>query len=275
MKNTKYWFVLNFDSFRNFQCKLNRIKMQRRDFVETTLTAGLSGAAVLKGVEKMAYMNPVVDLPNGLRLLFQGDSITDAGRNRGHYYANQGNGMGGGYVYQIVAELLAAHPKSDLQCFNRGISGNKVYQLAERWDLDCLAIKPDVLSILIGVNDYWHMLNGRYEGTREIYEHDFRALLRETKDALPKVKIIICEPFAVEGGSAINEEWAAFEEYRTTARALASEFGATFIPFHAMFAEALELAPASYWCPDGVHPSIAGAALMKHAWLKAFDELLK
>ncbi len=210
-----------------------------------------------------------------LRILFQGDSITDAGRDRGSYYANMSRGMGSGYVAQIVSELLGEHPEAGLQCFNRGISGNKVHQLADRWDLDCIAIRPNVLSILIGVNDFWHMINGNYDGTAETYKTDYKALLDRTLTEFPNLKLIICEPFAVEGGTAINEKWEAFTKYRLISKNLADEFSASFVPFHAIFSEAVSKAPASYWCPDGVHPSAAGAHLMKEAWLKVFYDLIK
>ena len=97
--------------------------------------------------------------PNKLTILFQGDSITDAGRDKASYYANDAAGMGQGYVFQIVSHLLGANPGKDWKYYNRGISGHKVFQLADRWDDDCLQLKPDVLSILIGVNDFWHTLN--------------------------------------------------------------------------------------------------------------------
>ncbi|MCB0686716.1 MAG: SGNH/GDSL hydrolase family protein [Saprospiraceae bacterium] len=244
--------------------------MQRRHFLNTTAVA----AGVFPGLLPYSFSSPIMNpIPKGLRILFQGDSITDAGRDRGDYYANSGKGMGGGYVYQIVAELLGSYPLSDLKCFNRGISGNKVYQLADRWDLDCLAIKPDVLSILIGVNDFWHMINGNYAGTLEIYANDFRKLLKQTKEVFPDLKLIIGEPFAVAGGRAIDEKWKSFSEYRMAAKEIAVEFSAEFIPFHTIFEKALAEASVDYWCPDGVHPSIAGAHLMKKAWLEAFGRL--
>ena len=84
-----------------------------------------------------------------------------------------------------LLEELAA---KELTIYNRGISGNKVYQLDERWDKDCLLLKPNVLSILIGVNDYWHMRNGNYDGTPEIYENDYRALLNRTREELSGYK---------------------------------------------------------------------------------------
>ncbi|MCB0664501.1 MAG: SGNH/GDSL hydrolase family protein [Saprospiraceae bacterium] len=248
--------------------------MLRRDFFNnaSALATGLAGSGIA------AYLNTTstkdLQIPQGLRILFQGDSITDAGRDRGDYYANRGRGMGGGYVYQIVSELLGNHPGAELQCFNRGISGHKVFQLADRWDLDCLALRPDVLSILIGVNDFWHMINGQYDGTVKTYEDDFRQLLQRTREALPDVKLIIGEPFAVEGGSAINEKWSSFHPYRLAAKDLAAEFDAAFIPYHSIFSEALRNESVAYWCPDGVHPSIAGAHLMQQAWLKAFSQIM-
>lgn len=208
-------------------------------------------------------------------ILFQGDSITDAGRDRGQYYANNLNGLGKGYVYQISAELLGEHPNAGLHIYNRGISGHKVFQLAERWEDDCLNLRPDVLSILIGVNDFWHMLNGNYDGTVAVYDQDYRQLLERTKKALPEVRLIICEPFVVKGGTAVSSErWQTeFPLYRNSARQIAGDFGAAFVPFQQVFDEALKQAPAEYWCPDGVHPSIAGAHLMKKAWLKAYQRL--
>lgn len=246
--------------------------MKRRDFLGHSIAIPSIVAAnqyLIKG-DKSELLD---DLPKELCVLFQGDSITDAGRDRGRYYANQAKGMGGGYVYQIVSHLLGRHPKEDLRCFNRGISGHKVVQLQDRWDIDCLSLKPDVLSILIGVNDYWHTIDGRFNSTAESYERDFRKLLQRTKESLPNVKLIICEPFTVAGGTAINERWDDFASYRKLAKELSNEFGGSFVPFHAVFEEALEVAPASYWCPDGVHPSIAGAHLMKNAWLEAFTKL--
>lgn len=203
-------------------------------------------------------------------VLFQGDSITDAGRNREKQQANDAQSFGNGYALMAGASLLEQFPGQQLSIYNRGISGNKVYQLAERWQADCLDLKPSVLSFLIGVNDYWHKRNGHYDGNVDVYEADFRALLKRTKEALPDVQLVICEPFSVDGGSAIGDGWQdEFTPYREAARRLADEFNTRWVPFHSLFIEALEHAPAAYWCPDGVHPSMAGAQLMAQAWLKA------
>ena len=244
----------------------------RRNFIKA---GGLSMAGVA-GIPAMTHAaNPqkLHDAPDSLTILFQGDSITDAGRDKSSYYANDAAGMGRGYVFQIVSHLLGTNPDKDWKYYNRGISGHKVFQLADRWEDDCLQLKPDVLSILIGVNDFWHTLNN-YKGTVATYEADFRKLLDRTLEELPVIKLIIGEPFAVKGGSAIDDKWfPEFPKYQQSARQIASDYKAVFIPYQEIFVEALLHAPAAYWCPDGVHPSMAGGYLMKEAWIQAFEKL--
>lgn len=203
-------------------------------------------------------------------ILFQGDSITDAGRNKEDMSFNNVNALGSGYAMLTGASLLQEFAPLNLKIYNRGISGNKVYQLAERWDKDCLDLKPDVLSILIGVNDFWHKLNGGYNGTVEIYRNDYISLLERTRKALPDVKLIICEPFAVPGVKAVDDKWfPEFYGYQKVAREIADKFGAVFIPFQKVYDEAVRQAPGSYWTGDGVHASLAGAQIMAEAWEEA------
>lgn len=203
-------------------------------------------------------------------ILFQGDSITDAGREKVKESANSPASFGSGYAYLAAANILNTMASEQFTIYNRGISGNKVYQLAERWQKDCFDLKPQVISILIGVNDFWHKFNGKYDGTIEKYEHDYRDLLVLTKKMLPDVKLVICEPFAVLNCSAVTEKWYPdFDAYRASAKKLANEFEAIFIPYQAIFDEAQKHAPGKYWTGDGVHPSMAGASLMAEAWLKA------
>ena len=236
-------------------------------------SAGLGLAALVTTPYISASAKKAASVPEGLTILMQGDSITDAGRDRARYYANDASGMGRGYVHQVVAQMMGEHPDKSFRFYNRGISGNKVYQLSDRWDDDALQLKPDVLSILIGVNDFWHTLRN-YDGTVETYSTDLQALLERTMKALPDVKLIMGEPFAVAGGSAIDEKWyPEFPEYQKAARQLAADFNAEFIPYQQVFSDALKVAPASYWCPDGVHPSMAGAYLMKEAWIAGFNNL--
>ncbi len=245
----------------------------RRNFIRKSAFAFAAATAASSIQLKAAEIN-LEGIPKGTTILFQGDSITDAGRNKAHYYANQGAGMGGGYVYQIVSQMLGNHPASELRFYNRGISGHKVFQLANRWEDDCLQLKPDVLSILIGVNDFWHTLSHSYKGTVEVYDKDLRQLLDRTKKELPQVKLIMGEPFAVTGGTAIGAPWEKdFPAYREAAKQIAKDYGAVFIPYQRIFDEALSVAPVSYWCPDGVHPSMAGGHLMAKAWIEGLMSL--
>jgi lysophospholipase L1-like esterase len=247
----------------------------RRDFLgkAAALTA-LAGSSTLAavgcahlGTESSRHMARA-PIDAGGTILFQGDSITDAGRDRGREKSpNDAAALGRGYAFLTAATLLAEHPGADLKIYNRGISGNKVFQLADRWDKDCIALKPDLVSILIGVNDIWHGLNGQYDGTVQVYERDYLALLQRTRQELPQVRIVVCEPFVLRCG-AVNDKWfPEFDRYRAAAKRVADTFEAVFVPFQSMFDEAVKKAPPNYWAGDGVHPTIAGAALMAQTWL--------
>ncbi len=250
-----------------------RSNTNRRMFVQAT--AGLSGAALgysaLVGANAEAAEQP--ELPPivqpGNTILFQGDSITDSGRNRvAADKPNQQPPLGTGYAWLAAAALLVDRAEDDLQIYNRGISGNKVFQLAERWQEDCLNLQPDVLSILIGVNDIWHKLNGKYDGSVEKYERDFAALIERTKAALPEVKLVVCEPFVLRCGAVDGKWFPAFDGYLAAARRVSKASGATLVPFQRMFNLAIQHAPPEHWAADGVHPTPAGAALMAHCWLR-------
>ncbi|NND96530.1 MAG: SGNH/GDSL hydrolase family protein [Pirellulaceae bacterium] len=205
-------------------------------------------------------------LTDGSVVLFQGDSITDAGRDRKNQQANNGRSFGRGYPMLIASGLLRDHASSNLKIFNRGISGNKVPDLEKRWDTDCIDLQPDLLSILIGVNDIWHKLNGRYDGTVADYETGLRKLLERTQESLPKCRIVICEPFVLRCG-AINDKWfPEFDQRREACLNVARNMSLTIVPFQSMFDDAVKQAPPNYWAADGVHPTMAGHALMAKTW---------
>ncbi|QGY42979.1 twin-arginine translocation signal domain-containing protein [Maribellus comscasis] len=251
------------------------MNLSRRNFITRT-AAGTAALASIPAI--VANAVPVKNSTSkqkyslfgkGNTVLFQGDSITDAGREKEKELPNSPGSFGHGYAFLAASALLNALPEEQLKIYNRGISGNKVYQLADRWEKDCLELKPDVLSILIGVNDYWHKRNGRYDGTVEIYENDYRALLKRTKENLPGVKLVICEPFYVLNTKAVDETWIEpMKEYQAAAKRIAKEFGAFWVPFQSVFDEAIKHAPETYWTGDGVHPAMPGAQLMAEAWLQ-------
>jgi lysophospholipase L1-like esterase len=250
----------NSDSRRNFLKKAALTGLAAISLPEF-LSASMSEAE--KGKLKLVKDNVI---------LFQGDSITDAGRNKEDMSFNSIRALGTGYAMLTAAYLLEEYASLNLKIYNKGISGNKVYQLAERWDKDCLELKPDVLSILIGVNDFWHKLNGQYNGTPEIYRTDYIALLERTRKALPNVKLIICEPFAVPGVKAVDSKWfPEFYEYQKASREIANKFNAIFVPFQKAYDEAVKEAPASYWTGDGVHASFPGAQMMADTWVETLN----
>jgi len=248
--------------------------LSRRNFFKNAGigTAAIAGMPVLAGSCSLdSSSNRITEFfSQGDVVLFQGDSITDAGRNKRQELPNNARSFGAGYANIIASWLLEALAGYELTIYNRGISGNKVYQLADRWDKDCLDLKPNVLSILIGVNDYWHFRNGEYDGTPEVYEDDFRQLLDRTKQALPHIKLVICQPFVLTETSAVDETWLEpFSAYQESAAKIAGDYDAIWVPFQEAFNAALKLAPATYWAGDGVHPSMSGAQLMAKTWLEA------
>ncbi len=244
---------------------MHNLSINRRQLARSVAVLGI-GATWGSTVARHSMARDAESLSQGSRILFQGDSITDARRDRKAEKANDAGGLGNGYPYFAAGHLLREHPELQLEVLNRGVSGNKVPDLQARWQTECIDLKPNLISILIGVNDLWHKLNGRYAGTVEDYVRGFRKLIEETQSKLPDSRIVICEPFVLKCG-AVNDKWfPEFDERREAAVQLAADCKLTLIPFQQMFNQALEQAPAEYWAADGVHPSVAGHALMAEEW---------
>jgi lysophospholipase L1-like esterase len=211
---------------------------------------------------------------DGFTFLFQGDSITDGNRTRDNDWNHL---MGHGYVYLIVSRLWYDFPKKGFHFFNRGISGNKVTELAARWQPDTLALQPNVLSILIGINDITALLNGDNKFTAAQFEQDYRTLLQQTKARLPDVQLVLCEPFILPVGK-VKEKWNEYqseiEKRKKIVHALSAEFSAILIKFQEAFDKALSKAPAEYWIWDGIHPMPAGHELMAREWIQQVSKKL-
>jgi len=246
--------------------------IDRRNLFRTSAAAiAAAGASGLLSRPATAAPAPATDLPAGATILFQGDSITDVGRDRNRGQANDPRSLGNGYPMLIASGLLRDHAEKKLNVLNRGISGNKVPDLAARWQAECIDLKPNVLSILIGVNDIWHMLNGRYEGTVKTYASGYQALLEDTMAKLPDTRIVICEPFVLRCG-AVGDKWfPEFTNRLEAARRVAADLSLQRVAFQEMFDEAIQVAPPEYWAGDGVHPTLAGHALMAETWRKTVD----
>lgn len=211
---------------------------------------------VRAGVEPIAVFAP------GTRILFQGDSITDGNRGRS---ADPNHILGHGYAFILAAKFGAAFPERKLDFMNRGVSGNTVLDLAKRWQKDTLDLKPDVLSVLIGVND-----SGKGVPPAE-FEKVYDQLLTDAKTANPKIRLVLCEPFTLPVGRIATNETrkSAVDALQPIVAKLAQKHGAVFVPLQRALDEACKRAPADHWIWDGVHPTYSGHQIVADAWERA------
>lgn len=210
-------------------------------------------------------------------ILFQGDSITDCNRKREEW----GN-LGAGYAGMAAGELGKKYPY-EYTFLNRGIGGNRIVDLHARVRRDMINLKPDYMSILIGVNDAWHEYTQQNGVDAVKFERLYDMLIEELQRDLPDTKLMILEPFVLPGCKTDNNEehphrWEFFREEvalrAQAAKRIAEKYKIPFIPLQEIFNKANADAPADgYWLLDGVHPSAAGHALIKKAWLDAFETI--
>lgn len=218
------------------------------------------------GVAGYSYRLPA--FKKGSRLLFQGDSITDMkwGRNekdRNHY-------LGHSYVYLIAARLGVDLSEAQLDIYNRGMSGHKVGDLRRRWQKDAIEMKPDLLSILIGVNDVGRNLDGV---DLKSWESDYRFLLDASRNPDPNLQLVLLDPFVLASGRLANEE--SYKKWRgqvdrliPIVGQLAKEYGAVHIKTQDVFDAAAQAASPGQWIWDGVHPLPQGHELIARNWLQ-------
>ena len=209
-----------------------------------------------------------------MKILFYGDSITDMGRDRESEHP--AFKMGVGYPNFIAGELHFNEPNR-YEIVNRGISGNRIVDLYARIKVDVWNHNPDVLSILIGVNDVWHEWSVQNGVEIERWEKVYRMLIEDTKKQLPDLKIIICEPFILEGEATDGEErWKKFlevKDYAKVAKKIAEDYGTYFVPLQDKFDEAAKKYGVENYLYDGVHPAPAGAKLIATEWMKVFEKI--
>jgi len=205
------------------------------------------------------------------RILFQGDSITDCGRRQIR--------LGVGYPNLVTAQLGYEHP-GEYIFKNRGISGNRIVDVYARIKADIINLKPDYMSILIGVNDVWHEFGGHNGVDAEKFEKIYGMLIEEVKEALPEIKIMILEPFCLRASATENTEtepdrWNIFnfevKKRAEKAKKVAEKYDLIFVPLQDKFDEAATKAENTYWLEDGVHPTAMGHELIKREWMKAFE----
>lgn len=208
-----------------------------------------------------------------MKILIQGDSITDACRVRDNIAST-----GIGYAFLIKSELGFCEP-GKYEVINKGISGNRVIDLYARIREDIINLKPDVLSILIGVNDVWHDFRANPNGVdKDKFFKIYDMLIEEIKAALPDIKIFILEPFVLQvAGTETETYWDRFnpgvKDRAAMAKKIAEKHGLPFVELQAGFDELCKSAPAEYWLMDGVHPTPMGHEFIKNEWIKAFRAL--
>jgi lysophospholipase L1-like esterase len=212
-------------------------------------------------------------LKKGAVILFQGDSITDGNRGRNE---DPNHIMGHGYAFSIASRIGADFPEKNYKFYNRGISGNKVVDLQKRWQSDTIGLKPDVLSILIGVNDAASVVFNREPVVSfEKYAETYNTLLQQTRALFPEIVFILCEPFVLKIGK-VADNWdvyhADIDQRREAVKQLASNYDAVFVPLQEVFNKACSKAPAEYWMWDGIHPTVAGHELLTREWLKMVEK---
>ncbi len=211
-----------------------------------------------------------------MKILFYGDSITDMARLRENPQVPYSLGVG--YPNLIAAELQYTDPEG-YEVLNLGISGNRIVDLYARIKADVWNHQPDVLSILIGVNDVWHELGSQNGVDIERWEKVYRMLIEDTKKKLPNLKIIILEPFVLEGTATTfegrYERFLEVKEYAKVAKKIAEDYGACFVSLQNLFDEVAAKHGGAYYLYDGVHPTAAGSKLIANEWLKVFKEEIK
>jgi lysophospholipase L1-like esterase len=244
-------------AFHHFIMKTNRLI--------STLPVILMSAALAAA--------PASELPpafaKGARILFQGDSITDMNRGRN---ADPNHILGHSYAFLIAAEIGAHFPEQKLEFFNRGVSGNSVSDLAARWKYDTLAIKPDILSVLVGINDIGKAIRANKRVDADLFEKTYDQILADARAANPKLKIILCDPFVVPGKSTsarLNDWQEDVNKLQAAVERLAARYQAPVVHLQKVFDDAQKRAEVSYWIWDGVHPTYAGQQLLAEAWLNS------
>ncbi len=216
------------------------------------------------------------------KLLFQGDSICDSGRDVNVTEPN--TGLGGGYVSMLAASLVCGDP--EIKVYNRGVSGNRILDMYARWEEDAMCLDFDILTVMNGINDVGFGIRHGTGASREKYRRIYSMLLTETLERRPNTALVLCQPFVLDVdhdwppyGNDIHADYQAWRDEIVArgeiVRELADEFGAVFLPLREVMEAAVTRAPAVTFSPDGIHPSLFGHRLIADAWLEKAGHLLK
>lgn len=242
----------------------------RRTFLKNTVTAGIgSMMAVNQNLEKVSNHSNANPKEKSLTFLFQGDSITDGNRGRN---TDPNHIMGHGYAFSIASRVGADFASSSHQFYNRGVSGNRVSDLEARWQKDAIDVKPDVLSILIGINDAVRMVDTRMYADKDVdvFEQSYRNILTQSRNANKNILFALGIPFIYPVGTR-KDNWTTSNEVvqKLAARInkLVKEFDAIRIDYPSTFEKGFRKAGMEYWVWDGIHPTVPGHELMTREWI--------
>lgn len=207
-----------------------------------------------------------------MRILFQGDSITDGGRYKDEAKRwDLNHQIGHAYPYVITSLLGATRAGEGFEFINRGVSGDTVARMYARWRQDALCLKPDLISILIGVNDVCSYVQDGSGSPPERFEKLYRLALDEALEENKDIKLVLMEPFILKRGD-LDETWtkraALMPEYQAVTRRVAQDYGAVFVPTQEKLDALCQQRDASYWVWDGCHPTEAGHGVLALEWMR-------
>jgi lysophospholipase L1-like esterase len=247
----------------------------RRNFIKLASVAGLT-IPVLSTASANLKSKPEVPEKKNLRFLFQGDSITDGNRGRNE---DPNHILGHGYCFAVSSRIGADFPKYGFQFINRGIGGNTVSDLEKRWQTDTLELKPDVLSLLVGINDVNALADKKEEALdAKAFENTYRKLLTSCREKNPDLLIVLGLPFFFASGwrKDLYEKWHPLTlERAEIVKQIAANFDAVLIDYPRVFEDAQLRTPIDYWIWDGVHPTVFGHELMAREWIKQVSTRLR
>ena len=204
-----------------------------------------------------------------MRILFQGDSITEMNRKAADFYD-----LGDGYVYDAAQGLREALPEKELEFINRGVGGDRTWEMKKRWQEQCIDLQPDFVSILIGVNDTWRAFDQNNPTTAREYEDNYRSMLEDVRRHT-KAKILMIEPYLLHDVPEKDAWRPDLDEKIEACRRLAREFADEYLPLDGLLAAASVHELPAHWAADGIHPSQAVAKLIARYYVEAALPLLK
>lgn len=255
---------------------MTKINSSRRDFVKLMTVAGVAVTGLSTGCSniKSTVQRPGPEKQN-LCFLFQGDSITDGNRGRNE---DLNHILGHGYCFAVSSRIGADFPQYGYKFFNRGISGNSLSDLEKRWQTDTLDLRPDVLSLLVGINDVNALIDGNKKALdAKMFESTYRKLLTSCVEQNPNLLIVLGVPFFFASGWRKDQyqKWHPLTlERADIIRRIAADFNAVLVDYPKVFENAQQLVPIDYWIWDGVHPTAFGHELMAREWIKQVSKRL-